>query len=53
MQPIIALYFESENELKFYTLEARYHLDLKWAYIALFGNSSPVGLVLLFQLRAM
>ena len=23
MQPIIALYFESENELKFYNLEAR------------------------------
>ena len=23
-QPIIALYFESENELKFYNLEARY-----------------------------
>ena len=27
MQPIIALYFESENELKFYNLEARCNLN--------------------------
>ena len=26
-QPIIALYFESENELKFYSLEARNKTD--------------------------
>ena len=27
-QPIIVLYFESENELKFYNLEARFELSL-------------------------
>ena len=31
-QPIIALYFESENELKFYNLEAME--TLKWVLLA-------------------
>ena len=33
-QPIIALYFESENERKFYNLEARYKLQLVIIIIA-------------------
>ena len=34
-QPIIALYFESENELKFYNLEAR-----TWS--AMFGSRATL-----------
>ena len=30
-QPIIALYFESENELKFYNLEAILNAVKKWS----------------------
>ena len=38
-QPIIAHYFESENELKFYNLEARYT-----------GDSNSVKLSMVFSI---
>ena len=46
-QPIIALYFESENELKFYNLEARpanKHLQevLQQVVIENFAKDSPL-----------
>ena len=50
MQPIIALYFESDNELKFYNLEARSECvamqsgqSLKWLLTRRQGSSLSLG----------
>ena len=50
MQPIIALYFESDNELKFHILEARSECvamqsgqSLKWLLTRRQGSSLSLG----------
>ena len=47
-QPIIALYFESENELKFYNLETRFHLPFQLIRLRLLISSETIREVAVF-----
>ena len=46
-QPIIAVYYESENELKSYKLEARPQIrdPMLWYYLVLFHHSLSIRLL--------
>ena len=51
-QPIIALYFEFENELKFYNLEARFYTLLLYLSIP-FDNGFYFILVSIYKKRGL